>query len=479
MASHFAPISREVPSGTPFNDVRLVRRYDQLMSEMKRQRCSTLHRLGHSYSEGKAYYRFMANKKVNVGELIGIDQEQIKQRLNGRHILAIGDTTEISLKQQISHIQDANRVGRLSDNKTPGFLCHAQLFMDANSGHGLGLGSILLWNRKLRSAKAPKPSLPYEQRESYKWECLIRESLPMTDQAQTTTHVFDQEADIFDLFKGVNEIEKGQHHLIVRSHYNRSVEEQDQEVKLWDVMNRTAFEYSYELKLGAQNRPNRSRRKKQNRKRRQARIQLRYGSIQLLAPSTQPKGTPSQTFFWVEALEQADSVPAGEAPIHWRLLTTHSLSSAEEAMQIIRWYEKRWMIEQLFRLIKRKGFNIEGCQLQYLDAILKMTVMTLKAAFDVLRLLLARDNEQAQPITEVFHEDQIKCLYLINEKLQGNTEKQQNRHPPEQLSWATWVVARLGGWKGLSSQGLPGPITIKRGLEQFQTYYEAWKLFKS
>jgi hypothetical protein len=158
-------------------------------------------------------------------------------------------------------------------------------------------------------------------------------------------------------------------------------------------------------------------------------------------------------------------------------MTTHPIDTGEQARQIIRWYEKRWMIEQLFRLVKRKGFQIEACELQYLDAILKMTVLAFQAAFTVLRLMLARDKPHSQPIGQVFTPSQQRCLTLLNQKYQGNTVKQQNPHPPDQLSWAAWIIARMGGWKGLTSQGLPGPITMKKGLDIFHTYFEAWQLF--
>ena len=37
-------------------------------------------------------------------------------------------------------------------------------------------------------------------------------------------------------------------------------------------------------------------------------------------------------------------------------------------------------------------------------------------------------------------------------RMEGKTEKQKNQLPRNQLSWAAWVIARLGGWKGYQSQ---------------------------
>ena len=64
-------------------------------------------------------------------------------------------------------------------------------------------------------------------------------------------------------------------------------------------------------------------------------------------------------------------------------------------------------------------------------------------------------------------------------KLEGKTEKQKNPYPKENLAWASWIIARLGGWKGyVKSEGFAGPITIGRGLKMFYGIYDGWKLYK-
>jgi len=42
----------------------------------------------------------------------------------------------------------------------------------------------------------------------------------------------------------------------------------------------------------------------------------------------------------------------------------------------------------------------------------------------------------------------------------------------ESLSWAAWVIARLGGWSGYASQRPPVPSTMSRGLKKFKTIKE-------
>ena len=45
------------------------------------------------------------------------------------------------------------------------------------------------------------------------------------------------------------------------------------------------------------------------------------------------------------------------------LLTSHDISTAEQALVCIGWYKARWLIEELFRVTKTKGFNVEEAAL--------------------------------------------------------------------------------------------------------------------
>jgi len=148
----------------------------------------------------------------------------------------------------------------------------------------------------------------------------------------------------------------------------------------------------------------------------------------------------------------------------------------EETRKIVKLYSRRCDIEQLFRVTKKKGFALQSTKLKTFEAILKITIMVLKSASVILQLIRARDNKNAQPIEEVFSKEEIAVLEKLNIDLKGKTKLLKNNNPPDRLSWVAWVVARLGGWKGYSSRGLPGPITFKRGLENFLVYVDASRI---
>ena len=159
-------------------------------------------------------------------------------------------------------------------------------------------------------------------------------------------------------------------------------------------------------------------------------------------------------------------------------VTTHPVTNSEQAMQIIEWYKQRWYIEQIHRLLKTEGFRIESSQLEQGWAIRKLTLLAMMATLRILQMMLAYEDDNEQPIDEVFDKEQQQCLQIMNEQLEGETEKLKNPSKTNTLKWATWIIARLGGWKGYTSQRKPGPIVLQKGLAKFYHMYEGWLMYK-
>lgn len=167
--------------------------------------------------------------------------------------------------------------------------------------------------------------------------------------------------------------------------------------------------------------------------------------------------------------------PPSQKPIHWRLLTTHEVMGLEQALQVIQWYCWRWRIERLFATLKRAGMDIESTQLESVEAIRRLTLLALSVALKALQLVLGR--EQSDLSAQVaFSEAEITCLTQFAPRLQGATVKQQNPFPHASLPWATWLIARLGGWSGYRSQRPPGTLTLVTGLRQFEAIFLGWQM---
>jgi hypothetical protein len=207
---------------------------------------------------------------------------------------------------------------------------------------------------------------------------------------------------------------------------------------------------------------------------RKAHLSLRFGSVVLKRPTrTGEKDLPeSVALNFVEVIELHP--PKGAKLIHWLLLTTHEVSNVAKAWQIVRWYKLRWIVEQFFRSMKSQGLRIEDSQLQTADRLMKLVAVAARAAAIVIQLVQARNGGEELPTEFAFSDEEIKALSAINKEFSGRTLLQSNPHPTNTLAWAAWIIARLGGWSGYTSQKPPGPITIHNGLDYFHKFFARW-----
>ena len=166
--------------------------------------------------------------------------------------------------------------------------------------------------------------------------------------------------------------------------------------------------------------------------------------------------------------------PEGVEPLHWRLLTTHETTDAAGAWQIVEWYQLRWVIEQLFRVMKSQGLRLEDSQLASADRLVKLAAAATKAACIDMQLVQERDGKDRLPASNVFSEPEVETLAMLCPTLEGTTVRQQNLHPVASLAWAAWIIARLGGWNCYYKP--PGPITMRRGMEQFYPIHRGRQL---
>lgn len=402
------------------------------------------------------------------------------QVLEGRHVLVLGDTTAYNLKSHLGRIQDAGQVGVIDSKNTPGFMSHVHLALDACSEDVLGLSDVLLWCRpKSKAKKVPSYLQHQEDKESYKWFLGIDNASRVLQAAACRSFILDRDADNYDLF--LKFYQEGKDHFVIRSRWDRQVQYLGQQQPMSHCLNQAPCLGSYTIQLPALNHYSSTWGRRIQRRARQATVEVRAIPIAILPPSTPlHAGGPALPLYLIEARE-IDSPSLSkdkDEPILWRLISNHVAESFLQATTLIRFYALRWVIEQLFRTAKTEGFDLEATPLETLDAIERQTVMTLHAAAKVLQLVYARGKVEAQPIEEVFEDEERTVLSLINQQYQGKTDKQKNPYPESKTSWATWIIARLGGWKGYESQRPPGPITIKRGLEQFYVFLKAFQMMK-
>src|SRR5829696_6208292 len=95
---------------------------------------------------------------------------------------------------------------------------------------------------------------------------------------------------------------------------------------------------------------------------REALVAVRFMAVELARPTVGVRtGLPKSVVLNLVHVREVDP-PAGEG-VHWRLFTTLPVADAAEAFAVAALYRRRWAIEQLFRTLKTKGFDIEAVRI--------------------------------------------------------------------------------------------------------------------
>lgn len=443
-------------------DVRLER-LEGIICERMRSRCSTVIRqFSRDYNEEFRFGRFLRNPKITPSKLIQMHTARTASACLGRHVLHIEDSSEMSFGLN----PVCQGLGKVGCGKEEGFFLHPVIAVDADNGGCLGLGAAHIWTRKEYAPDDPMSDpayrrlksqyVPFVDKERERWLTTAVESVGNCSGAARHTVVADRESDIYEVMCGLVAAKSG---FVIRQkeerhlNHTKSGHKFSAELALWPV------QHTYALSLP----------RTEKRSAHTAELEVKWGQMRLARPKTGVVKhlQPFVAVYVVEVKELPRTVVGGEAPVHWVLLTTHPVNSAEQAAQIVQWYRWRWIIEQLFRTLKSKGLDIENSEVETYERAANLATLALLTAVQVMQLVQARDGQTRQHITDAFSKAEISLLQQLNPNLEGNSDKQKNPHPPDSLAFASWVIARLGGWKGLASQRPPGPITMKIGLQMF------------
>lgn len=402
-----------------------------------------------------SFYRFVNNPRVTLREVIDNQLARHNLAATQQHVLALSDTTSINLQKHLGRLQSEG-LGYIGGGagQHVGFHLHPVLCLTAEDFQIVGLASVQLWVREQVDGqrRAGYKQLAIEAKESYKWVRAAQEVKQNLPAAPQITVIGDREADCYEEFVRVPD-ERTQ--LLIRSCQNRRLADGG---SLYERLGEQRVVGEYDIEVAAEPRV--------GRERRTAHLEVRLCAVEVAAPQGFVGAAKTVRLHAIEARER--EAPAGGEAINWRLLTTHAVATADDARRMIGYYGQRWQIEQLFRVLKKQGLDVESSELEQMLSIEKLTVLALSVAVKTLQLQKSLAGGEAA-VAAVFSAVEIHCLQSLNEKMEGKTAAQRNPYRQEELGYGAWVIARLGGWKGYASQRPPGVITLKRGLLRFET----------
>jgi hypothetical protein len=382
-----------------------------------------------------------------MAEQAGRDTAHLAQ---GRNVLVIQDSSNIVVGGRKAREAGFGPVGK--GGQLGGLCLHALLAVDAGTGAVLGPVDIAVTNRTGGPKQTHYTARALSERESQRWLDGARTASRVLAQAAHITVVADRESDIYQGYAQ----RPANVHLLTRMARDRRILTQEGKSQLLYAFSDT-LPVCRTIQVTIPAAP--------GRKERRTRLQLRFAPVTVRRPqNVKDKETPRTLTLNLVDIREVGA-PATEDAIHWRLLTTHAVSTFTQAVRMLALYRKRWLIEEYFKVLKTGGMDIENARIEKPATMINLTGAAGIAAATIMKLKQARDGLTDDGLETVFDEDDELLFEALTLHLEGNTLKQKNPHRPGTLARAQWVIARLGGWN--CYYGKPGPKTYSRGLAKF------------
>ena len=372
----------------------------------------------------KGYYRLIDHPDtaaVTPAAILAPHRAQTLRRMQGqRVVLCVSDGTALDYSG-LAQCQDLDMIGtNQTGAQSRGLHLHSTL---AVTPEGLPLGVLrAAWSAPTpRSPEDDRPpaAIPLEEKATFCWIAAYRDCLAVAATMPQTrlVSVMDREADFFELFH-----EQRQHPrvaLLVRAQYDRVLT--GEPGKLFAAVRQAPVAARVQVQVPRQSaRPKRAKQHaRPPRRARTATLAVRAQAVTLRPLPTHRDKAPIA--LWVlHAVEEHP--PPGGAPVEWFLLTTLPLATPEAAIQCLRWYCRRWRIEDWHRVLK-SGCRVEALSHETAERLRRALAIKLVIAWRIMLLTLLGRETPALPPEVLFSELELRVLEAYAKKNTGRPRR--------------------------------------------------------
>ena len=444
--------------GLVLGDMRRTKRLAELVDKMCRHPGGTLPAKLPKPADLRAFYLLMDCDTVTHASVMSGHTAATRRKMEtalreGNVLLILHDATELDYTSLTSL---KGKLGQIGQGTNYGYICHNSLVVQAEPQLVLGLSSQVLHHR----AKVPKNETDTqrrdrESRESRLWVQGATQS-GAAPGGGLCVDVSDSLSDTFEYM--AFEVANGRS-FVLRSRENR---------KLAKTINGIRYLYG-----ALRQQPSVGVRIVQVQRTakqaaRTAVCHVSYTPVCIAPPRVRQGDYQNEPLnLWAIRVWERNPSPGAE-PVEWFLLTNVPVTCEADANERVKWYETRWVIEDLHKGMKT-GCGIETLQFTEIErlepaiAVLSALATTLLQMRDAAR----QPDADIRPATDVVSQEYVTVLSEYYGTRLGKT--------PSILKFYSHV-ARLGGHQNRKSDGFPGWITLWRGWMTLQSMVEGHRL---
>ena len=436
-------------------DGRVQQRILSMGYDWQRELGEAVPRIFPNEAKRKAAYRLLSNKKVSMDDILESHRQATVGRCGlYRTVLAVQDTTTLNYDGLKNSTRGLTTIG----GHGQGIFTHTMLAV-SEGGRPLGVLDI---DGEIRTRCADSGD---EVKESIRWIEGLDTAGALSAACGGNTRVInvsDRESDLWKLFERQSECAE-QVGVLVRCNGSRQRKVIDGDGEAVD------------LRAHVESGPKVSRRTvlieaqggKRARKKRKAKVALRIAKVNIKAPGKCEDRLPLVA---VSVIEEPSSAK-NNAPLNWLLLCSEGSADAASARRICQWYEKRWSIEEYFRVLK-SGAQVEERRFDDADDLLKCLAFDAITAWRVFDLQRLAKYEPERLASEFFDATEIRLLRVLLHRVKSSYDI---RPPPKQsIADFTVDLGRIAGFTPRKSQPIPGTkilwIAMKKLMEAVNTY---------
>lgn len=424
--------------GLDFGDQRRSARFVSIINNITRQPGSSIPKQAEDWYDTKATYSFFKNEDVSLSSLQkAIAGWGLQQVAGEERLLIAHDISQLSYDDL-----KADDLGYLAHKDGRGIICYSSIAI-TEQGVPLSLLYQHNWTRPPgeMGKKKDRAIKPFKDKESYHWYKGIREVNKQLGAGVAKLHIADREADIYDLFFcGYDQNTD----LLIRASHNRRLNDGS---ALWDAIAEMEPLATAELQL-----PDAT-----GKKRVPVEIEIKYRQVEILRPRGKDHQYESVEMTAI-SVKQVDNKES-EDSLHWQLLTTVEVTTTAQALQCVKWYCYRWLIER-FHYVLKSGTRIEQLQLKQASSLQKAIHVYSIAAMRIMQLVYQSRQSPDVSCELVLTKEQWTVLYILINKTHLLPEQ------PPSLGQAVAWIGKLGGHLGRKSDGPPGLKTVWLGYQR-------------
>lgn len=439
--------------GVQLGDKRLVRRVVQMGAAMAAAPEASLPKQLGNWSALRAAYGILNDQRWTL-ERLATPHWQLTRGLAQQYatVLFVQDTSELDYTH---HASKAN-LGQIGDGRGRGLLLHTTLaIVPEEVAVVLGVAH----QQVVRRQPKPKPKPHYTASPEGQLWATAAAAVGQAPPQVRWVHVGDRGSDDF---RFMHECRQQQKDFLVRAMHNRLLHLPEVEPglqKLMDYARSLPARLSYTLDLPARHKqPART-----------AHMRLAWTPVTIPAPPRSPKDLVKQLPMdaWIVRAWEVEAPPEVKEAIDWILITSVPTLTVTDALERVRWYTCRWLVEDYHQCLKT-GCAIEQRQLDDGADIERLLGFLGPIAGRLLQLRnLTRALPEAQAITYIDP--------LVIQMLQLRLPHLAGRSLTIAEFWR--AVAQLGGHLGRRRDGPPGWRTIWQGWQELTALAQGARLY--